>query len=178
MPFLNVSAPRGFYLYREGGKAEVRRIVRPVNLQSNTLARGDAYTIDSAGQVSRAGAGDVVVGIVEGIDLNPIPASPQGPVSQDFILSGDGGNIIGIEDQDAEFAVQTGAGFDNTTMINGLFSHTDAAPDTTLAISRQLLNVAGGPGTNFRLIGIVNDPAGQTPTGDFTWVVVILAAIQ
>lgn len=173
MALPNVQAPRGFLPYRFGGKAVPKRTVRVVDAGSEDLAPGDAYTKDVAGMAFRAAAGDTVHGIVEGIVVNPLPSSPQGPVSQDYIKKGDGGSIIGIEDADAEFRVQCGTGFDVTTMIGRLCSHVDAAPNTTLAQSRQYLDTAGAAGTNFLLLEMDDDPASNSD-GNYAWVIVRL----
>jgi len=173
MPLANVQAPRGFLPYKFGGKWVPKRTTRSVTLESGNLAPGDVYTVDTAGAAARAAAGGIVRGVCEGIVLNPIPASAQGPVSQDYIASGDGGSIIGIEDADAEFIVQTGAGFDATTDIGKLCSHVDAAPNAALAQSRQYLDAAGAAGTNFKLLAMVDSPA-DNATGDYAWVVVRL----
>jgi len=107
MPLANQDTPFGFKLYRSS-KVGVHRQNRTASAgRAKDLMVGDAYKDAGDGTVVRATANnDTILGIVEGIKVNPIAASPQGPVSQDYIPAADAGEIIGIEDKDAEYMVQ------------------------------------------------------------------------
>ena len=164
MPLANVDSPIGFYLLQPKGKKEPFTIRRQVaGSRSLSIMVGDAYTLDGSAQAERAegteGTPDTVRGIVMGIDLAPLPASAQGPVSQDYITAADAGAILGIEDESATFRVQitTIAVTDlgkNANLVNGTNS-------TLLRQSRQELD-GGTLATSdfeFRVQDLLQSPA-------------------
>lgn len=185
MPIANKDAPFGFRLVLVGGKATPKRIVRGVigdGSRTTTLMPGDAYAFDGSvatidgvpmPTVQRATASDVVAGIVEGIELRPIAASPQGPVSQDYVPVGEVGTVIGIEDEDAEFRAQITFAAAGANPVANLIATgapvatvnlVDAPGDTILAQSRQQIdgdNTADPPG-QFTLISLLDSPADNT----------------
>lgn len=170
MPLANVQAPVGFLLFKNTGLMSVVRTIRPVAGNRNLpLFVGDAYTLDGAGDAFQAigteGSPGVINGIVEAIVLNPINASPQGPVSQDYLPPTEVGAIIGIEDRRAMFAVQS-TSFNNPTQIGLVADLTNAVPgDVLLRQSRQGLDGASiGAGTQFRIVDVV-DSVDQTIDG-------------
>ena len=172
MPLANVNSPRGFTLYQPGGKREVKRIERHVLAsRGSDLMVGDAYTLDSGNNASKATAGDPVYGIVEGIQVAPIAASPQGPVSQDYIPAADSGDIIGIEDPDAVFNVQVTT-IDITTQGNAKANLLDAPGSEALRRSRQEIDGGTlGAGTQFQVLGLVPSPA-DNASGAFAQIMV------
>ncbi len=174
MPLANVDAPMGFRLLKQGGKREVRRTTRVVVDAENDLMIGDAYIDNGDGTVKRATAANAtVVGIVEGIVLNPIPASPNGPVSQDYIPLAQGGSIIGIEDADAEFEVMSEDAVD--TLVPGITMQlVDVDGSRLLRQSRQSVNAT--PVGPFVFLGSKDSPADNDPTAAFCRVVVRVAA--
>lgn len=129
----NVDSPIGFYLFQPAGTREPFRRRRTVAAdRTNPLFIGDAYELtantNNAYQADGTeGTPGTVRGIVEGIELAPLPASPQGPVSQDYIIAADAGEIIGIEDAEATFKVQI------TTFAN---TDIDKRADLVNAVSR------------------------------------------
>lgn len=163
----NVDSPMGFMALYHGGRREPRRIQRTVLAsRAQPLMPCDAYTLasgtDNASQAvgTEGEAASTVRGIVEGIELNPIAASPDGPVSQDYIPAADAGGIIGIEDSDCHFRVQattfanTNLGF-RANLVNG-------TPSTVLRQSRQEIDGATLNASNdleFLCIDIVQSPA-------------------
>lgn len=176
MPLANVNAPMGFRLLKQGGKREVRRTTRVVVDSSNDLMIGDAYLDNGDGTVSRATAANaVVVGVVEGIVLEAIDASPNGPVSKDFILHGSGnrGSIIGIEDEDAEFEVMSADAVD-TLVPGATMQLVDVDGSVLLRQSRQSVNAT--PAGPFVFLGAKDSPADNDPTAPFCRVVVRVAA--
>lgn len=148
-----------------------RAIRRPVlGARAKDLMVGDAYTLDAAGTASRATANsDTIKGIVLGIDLNPIAASPQGPVSQDFVPATEAGAILGCEDNDAEYEVMIDT-FVAAADILGNCELVDADGDTTLAQSRQSIKRGNA---QFRLIELKDSPA-DNAAGAFARVIVRL----
>lgn len=170
MAYANTNKPNGFKPDEESaGAAHV--VLRPVpNVRhastggnaSTDLACGDAYALDNNGNVYRAGPTDVVRGIVIGFvfQANPAVMNANGPLSTDYITgapaSGSWPNVIGIEDNKTIFEV----GADTFAVSNtlGSVNLTDAAPDSLFRISQQLVNVGGGAGTQFKLIGLKPSP--------------------
>jgi len=165
MPLANVDSPNGFALLRSGGqRAPVRRRRVVAAGRADPLMVGDAYSLDASGQASLAGGTDVAVttvrGVVEGIILAPIAASPEGPVSQDYIPAADAGAIIGIEDLDAEFVAQiTTIAAANIGMNVDLTNAT--ASSVVLRQSRQELDgaVLDAADREFRVIELLDKPA-------------------
>jgi len=162
MPLANTHSPRGFHLFRHAGQREPKRVQRHAKADRvSNLMIGDAYTILADGTIARALGTDaqvgIVNGIIEGITLNPIPASTNGPVSQDYIAAADAGDVIGIEDGEALFEtlVDTVIWPDN---IGDLYDLTNVDGDSViLRQSRQYLDGAGG-GEQFKLMDIFDSP--------------------
>lgn len=173
MPIANVNAPRGFSLLRQGGKAEAKRIRRAAaSGRDKDLMIGDAYTLDVDGSALRLEvATDPMNGIVEGIDLNPIAASPQGPVSQDYIPAADAGAIIGIEDPDALFRVMITT-IDTTMDIGKSAAIVDVDGSQALRRSRQSI-VLDGTNKQVTILELLDSPA-DNASGAFAQVVVRL----
>lgn len=175
MPLANVNSARGFTLFRGGGKREPRRVTRDVSAsRGTTLMIGDAYVDAGDGTVTRSTSNaDTIIGIVEGIVLNPIAGSPQDSASQDYIPAADAGSIIGIEDQDAEFVVQA-----DTVAIPGdigsSFELVDAAGSVPLRQSRQSVTKGGA---QFMLSSLLDNPA-DNAAGAFAKVIVRLRQTQ
>lgn len=175
MPLANVNSPRGFTLFRGGGKREPRRQRRTVSAgRGTTLMIGDAYVDAGDGTVTRSTSNaDTIIGIVEGIDLAPIAAAPDDSASQDYIPAADAGAIIGIEDQDAEFVVQ----IDTCAMPGDLGAAceiVDSAGSTTLRQSRQSVTKGAG---QFMLMDLLQNPA-DNGAGPFAKVIVRLRTTQ
>ena len=136
------------------------------------LMIGDAYAVDVAGNATRVtAAGNTLRGVVEGIDLRPIAASAQGPVSQDFIPAADAGAIIGIEDPEQEFIVQIDT-FSAATNVGVTAAVVDADGDQALRQSRQSI-VVDAVNQQMRIIELLNSPA-DNAAGAFARVVVRL----
>ncbi len=164
--YANAFSPNGFKPLMGDAIKSAKTIRRPVlsgrgatpSATEVIISVGDAYTLDNNGNARHAGPADVVYGIVLAIELNPITSimGGQGPVSQDQLAASDAGAIIGIEDEAVYFEVQ--ADTFATSNMNGLFNLVDAAANTLFRQSQQSLNVAGGPGNQFRAIDIVNRP--------------------
>jgi hypothetical protein len=164
MGYSNVSRPMGFSPLKPLGKENSANVPRPVPAirtpasggnASTDIAIGDAYALDSNGNAYRAGPNDVVKGIVIGLRFlaSSLVMGGQGPVSNDYLLAGSTGTIIGCEDPYVEFMVQ--ADTFAATNINGHFNLADAAPDSTLSQSRQTINIGGGLGNQFEAQDIV-----------------------
>lgn len=164
MGYSNVSRPMGFKLLRQQGKANAAAIPRPLPAvrtaagggnASKDVAIGDAYAIDVNGNAYRAGPNDTVRGIVIGFRFlaNPSVMSGAGPVSEDYSANGNADTIIGIESGVEFFEVQ--ADTFAAANIGMKVNLADAAPDSTLAQSRQTVNVGGGAGTQFQIEDIV-----------------------
>lgn len=166
MAYANISSPDGFRPVNLDNVKSPTRRRRPVlgsrvataSATAVIISVGDAYTLDASGNAQHAGPNDAVYGIVELIEVAPVPSimNANGPVSQDQIAAADVGSIVGIEDRRVDFEVQT----DTFAATNrgGLFNLADAASSTLLRQSRQSLNVGAGAGFQFRAIDIVNPP--------------------
>jgi hypothetical protein len=102
----------------------------------------------------------------------------NGPVSVDYVTgtSTPAPVVIGVEDNGAEFNVQ--ADTLSQAQVGGAVNLADAAPDPTYRQSRQTINVGGGAGTQFRIIGLVNDPASNAFGTNARAVVRLLTALQ
>lgn len=189
MPYQNVFRPMGFVPYAPAGKRAGNVITRPVprtrtvntgGNASTDLAIGDAYALDGTGNAYRAGPGDTVRGIVIGFFMaaNPMVMNSAGPVSVDYVSGTPPGAtqqwpiLLGCEDAHAEFWAQS----DTFAVANqgGLFNLLDAAPDPIYRQSRQSMNIGGGAGTQFRIMGLVNSPA-DNAYGQYARVFVRLA---
>ncbi len=178
MALANVNSPRGFQLLRASGLREPRRVKRHV-LATRTfdLGIGDAYTLDGSMNAVQAigteGSIGTVRGIVEGIILAAIAASPNGPVSQDYIPAADAGDIIGIEDNNCDFLVQA------TLALATDFGQTAdlvnfAVFNEPLRQSRQEIDSASvGASKNFIMIQLLDSPA-DNALGAFAKIVVRL----
>lgn len=179
MSLANVQAPRGFALARNVGKMSPPRTERPVAAgRTLDLMVCDAYSLDAGGNAVVAegteGTPGVVKGIVELIVLRAIPRSPEGPVSQDYIAADEDGNIVGIEDHNAIFLVQTSGAYVNPTDNGKLVDLVNSAPNTTLAQSRQAIDSATlGSGTQFITVA-PDDTVEQTITGAQNFVNVLV----
>ena len=144
MALANVDSPIGFYPYALNANREAFRIRRDVAAsRSLPVMIGDAYALtantnNAFTAEGTEGTPSDVRGIVEGIELNPLPGSAEGPVSQDYITAADAGAIIGIEDSQQMFRVQATT-FANTNldMRADLVNNT---PSLTLRQSRQELD--------------------------------------
>ena len=160
MAYANKFVPMGFRPRFMAGRTNPITKQRPVaatrsavgNAASAALAKGDAYAIDASGNAIAVGPGGVVRGVIIGFKMNAIPTvmGGAGPISQDYLPATDAGNIIGIEDPDASFLVQT----DTLAAANigQTFDITAAAPDATLRQSRESLNVGAGTANQFTVI--------------------------
>jgi len=151
----NSDNPRGFRLYKQGGR-QVRRVKRSVAVGNPTvLAPGDGYIITTDGTAILCTT-ILVEGIIESIELQA--KSGEGPESADYLPATTVGNIIGIEDDDAEFVVQmldtvALADMDSGAKVDVVLT----AASTTLRESRQEVdNVATGAA--LKLIGKADYP--------------------
>lgn len=173
MPIANSNSPRGFRLYRSGGQAEPKRTVRHVNGgRAKDLMIGDAYTLDVDMTALRATLNtDVIKGIVEGIILAPVPTYPADSISQDFIANSDAGDIIGIEDSQAEFEVMATTIADPDDRGKSL-AIVDVDGDRPLRQSRQSVVLDAG-NHQFTNMGLVDSPA-DNAAGAFARIVVRL----
>lgn len=185
MGYANNSTYFGFHPYRHGGSREPMRVRRVVAAsRSADLMVGDAYSLDASGQASRAGGADttptVVKGIVEAIELNPIAASPNGPVSQDYIPAADAGAIIGIEDEDALFLVKmTTAAVSDTGKTFDLTNAGVSVLGPLLRKSQQAGDGATlGTGTQFVMHEIADRPTNNTAGAYVDVVCSILTALE
>jgi hypothetical protein len=189
MGYANVFRAMGFAPLFPVGRVHSNTVVRPVpNVRtassggnaSTDLAIGDAYALDGNGNAYRAGPNDVVRGIVLGFVLqgNPNVMGGNGPISVDYVTgspaSGTWPNVIGVEDNGAEFAVQadTFAADQVGSNINLL----DAAPDPTYRQSRQSVVLANG--IQFKVVGLVNSPAMNAYGANAQVAVRLLQAMQ
>lgn len=165
MPLANVDSPFGFRLVFSSGTREPRRIQRVVPAsRSLSIMIGDSYTLDSSGQALRAvgteASASAVRGIVEGIALNPIAASPNGPVSQDYLPAADAGAIIGIEDNNAEFRAQITT--IAVTDVGKRCQVVNNTNDVTLRQSRQELDgatLSASDDDEFVVVSLLDSPA-------------------
>ena len=145
MGYSNVFRAMGFAPLFPVGRVHSNTVVRPVpNVRtpntggnaSTDLAIGDAYALDGNGNVYRAGTGDIVRGIILGFVLqgNPSVMGGNGPILVDYVsgspASGTWPNVIGVEDNGAEFAVQADTFAANQVGSN--INLLDAAPDPNL----------------------------------------------
>jgi len=140
----------GFRLFMSAGTRNPKRVQRKVHVDPGTnLMVGDAYKLNADGEsVERAVLNsDTILGIVEGITFNPLPSVSSGLVAQDYIKDGDGGWIIGIEDEQALFEVEALTAAD--TVIGDFFELVDAAGSTTLRQSRQYVQADQGSNKQF-----------------------------
>lgn len=177
MPLTPQNSPTGFRLWQPGGQGNAQRRRRPVLAnRAKDLMVGDAYVLDAGGNASRltAAADDgAPIGIVEGIDLNPIGASPQGPVSQDYIPAAEAGAIIGIEDDQAVFEVMDAdaLGFVAATDTGKDAAILDADGSQQFRRSRQSI-VTDAVNKQFYIIGLVPSPADNPDAVPFNRVLV------
>jgi len=165
----NLDNPHGFTLYRSGQSEPTRR-VRPAPANRSPSAAifiGDAYTLVSGNATAATATPSVINGIVEAIELNPIPAYPQGPTSQDYIVAAEAGAIIGIEDNSAEFNVQCAGIY--TDALGG--SYTDLSAVTgNVPLRRSGMTVILPDGTATRELRVAGrilafgNNAGETNT--------------
>jgi hypothetical protein len=127
---------------------------------------GDAYTLDANGNAfralgSEAETASVVRGVVEGFRLQAIGASPNGPVSKDYIADSDSGFIIGIEDEEAVFVVEISS-FAATEVGNDCDLTNVDGDSVPLRQSRQYLDSGtlgtGGSG-QFVIVDLYQSPA-------------------
>lgn len=168
MPLANVAAPMGFRLLEEQSLIFTRQRNAPAAravigaAASADIAIGDAYGIDATGNAYHVGADGVVRGVVIGFALQAVSTimNGNGPISIDYLTAASQGLIIGAEDPNATFEVWSDptVGFLQLN-IGGKFNLLDAAPDPLFRQSRQLLNINGGPGTQFIAVDKVNSPA-------------------
>jgi hypothetical protein len=102
----------------------------------------------------------------------------QGPVSIDYLTGSSTPypTILGVEDNGAEFNVQ--ADTLSLAQVGGAVNLLDAAPDPQYRQSRQSINVGGGAGTQFRIIGLVNDPASNAYGANARAIVRMLTVLQ
>jgi hypothetical protein len=187
--YANVSRPLGFNPLFPVGRVHSNVVTRPTTVPRHAatggnasldLAVGDAYALDNAGFAYRAGPSDVVRGIVIGFvfQANPLVMNGAGPVSIDYLTgtSTPAPVVIGVEDNGAEFNVQSDTL--SLAQVGGAVNLADAAPDPTYRQSRQTINVGGGAGTQFRITGLVNDPASNSFGTNARAVVRLLTALQ
>lgn len=173
--YANVQAPRGFTIAQLGGKRAAKSVPRPVAAsRAHDLRVGDAYTLATGDHAVRAIGTSTVRGIVLGIDVAPIPADPQGPVSQQYILAADAGAIFGVEDPDTVLAVQidTAAETDVGSSVY-LIDPGDESGSLPLTQSRQYVSLAdpGAGVLNFKLLGLLRDNQANA-WGAWAWVLV------
>ena len=162
MPLANVSRPMGFRAYKQGGRANYITKQRPVlanrvavgTATGVDLAIGDAYALDPNGNAYHAGPDAKVQGIVIGFKFQASSAvmGGAGPVSIDYLPAANSGFVIGIEDPDAQFTVQSDTF--SVADILGEYNLADALPDSVLRQSRQTISIGGGAGTQFRTMDI------------------------
>ncbi len=142
MPLDNLNSPLGFKLYRES-KPGSRRTYRTASAsRAKDLMVGDAYKDAGDGTVIRAALdNDTILGIVEGFIVRAIAGAPQGPLSQDYLPAADEGQVVGIEDREAEFIVQ----MDDSTgeAIGSTIGLVDADGSQLFRQSRQYTHTAG-----------------------------------
>lgn len=189
MGYSNVFRAMGFAPLFPVGRVHSNTVVRPVpNVRtpntggnaSTDLAIGDAYALDGNGNVYRAGTGDIVRGIILGFVLqgNPSVMGGNGPISVDYVSgspsSGTWPNVIGVEDNGAEFAVQADTFAANQVGSN--INLLDAAPDPTYRQSRQSVVLSNG--IQFKVIGLVNSPAMNAYGANALVAVRLLQAMQ
>lgn len=147
----NTDKRNGFQPITSGGR-QTRRARRNVDSSnSNTIMPGDAYIIEADGNVTRATAGNVTcVGIMEAVDL-PGAGIAEGPTTYDYVPAAVALHIIGIEDEQAEFAVTTTAAITADDYDAGaLVDLVDTTGNVPLRQSRQAVGDAGGD--QFKLI--------------------------
>lgn len=143
----NTDKRNGFQPIYSSGR-QMRRRIREVTVAgnpTNPLGPGDAYTIAADGTVIKATSATATVnGIVEAVVLKGIN---EGPVSFQFLPAATLGQVIGIEDPDAEFectasSVLVLADYDSgarVALAAGTF-------DQTLSISRDAIGAINGSG--------------------------------
>ena len=176
----NVDKRNGFNLITGGGRQprRQRRFVDSAN--TNNIMPGDGYIIEADGGITRATAGNVAVnGIMEAVDL-PGAGIAQGPTTYDYIPGSVGVQlyIIGIEDDDAEFAVvTTGTITQDEYDAAAKVDLVDTTGNVPLRQSRQAVGDVGGD--QFSLVRPVDTPSND-PYAQYALVVVKLlpASIQ
>jgi len=189
MAYVNVFRALGFNPAFPVGRAKMNVVPRPTTAPrhassggnaSTDLAVGDAYALDNAGYAYRAGPSDTVRGVCTGFvfQANPNVMNGQGPVSIDYLTGSSTPypTILGVEDNGAEFNVQ--ADTLSLAQVGGAVNLLDAAPDPQYRQSRQSINVGGGAGTQFRIIGLVNDPASNAYGANARAIVRMLTVLQ
>ncbi len=189
MAYSNVFRALGFNPLFPVGRVTSNTVTRPTTVPRHAATGGnasldlalyDAYALDNAGFAYRAGPSDVVRGIVIGFvfQASPLVMNGAGPVSVDYLTgtSTPFPSIIGVEDNGAEFNVQSDTL--SQAQIGGAVNLLDAAPDPLFRQSRQSINVGGGAGTQFRIIALVNDPASNAFGTNARAVVRLLTALQ
>lgn len=159
----NTDKKNGFQPITSGG-TEVRRAQRTTDGTSanSLMAPGDAYTLTDNVIVRLTVTNVNPQGIMEAVAL-PGAAIGEGPTTYDYVPASKQLNIIGIEDSNTEFVVTAGLAIAATAYDgNAEVDVIDAAPDTTLRISRQSVAATGD---QFRLVRpldqINNDPYAQ-----------------
>jgi hypothetical protein len=190
LPYANVFRAVGFNPTFDVGRVRQNVVVRPIpNVRhassggnaSTDLAKWDAYALDNLGNAYRAGPNDTPRGICIGFVLqaNPNVMNGQGPISVDYVSgspsSGSWPNLIGIEDNGAEFAVQ--ADTFAASQVGASVNLLDAAPDSFYRQSRQSI-IVGTPGTQFKVIALLNSPAMNAYGSNAVVVVRMLTALQ
>ena len=164
----NANNAHGFLLYKSG-QAEPTRRIRPVAAgRPSNLYIGDAYTLVAGNATKAAGDGAVTTahGVVEAFELRPLPASPDGPMSQDMILAADNGYVIGIEDNSAEFIVQCSGIY--AEALDGQYtdlSNLDIGLPSLRRSGQQVLLPTAAATRQFRVTGknrTVGNNAGET----------------
>jgi len=171
----NKNGPAGFRLFQQPQESHAVTRSRTVKATHNeTLAVGDAYTLDADGEIDERAAGsDTVRGIVMGFEIEPTAGAPQGPMSKDFLPTLTAGKAIVCEDPRAVFVVQaTTFAKANSVQKAGL---DDNAGDANLRQSRQQIDGATyGSGTQFQVLGLAPSPA-DNDYGAFAKILVRLA---
>lgn len=148
----NTDKRNGFQLYSSAG-VQTRRVTRTVTAAgnaSNDIAAGDAYIIQADGTITRATSATAQAnGIVEAIVLKGIN---EGPISYDYLPKATAGEIIGIEDANAEFEVTASVALALADYDAGaIVALADTTPDTVLRQSRQAIGAINGSG-GFHLV--------------------------
>ena len=162
----------GFRLFRDGGHEAIRRQRHVDADNAVAIAAGDAITIEADGNVTRCNGSTQPNGIVEGLALAGID---EGPMSRAYLPALTAGDLICIEDASCTFEVQTNAEIIATEFDAGaLVDVVDAAPNTTLAQSRQEVGDVGG--SQLRLVSVIDRPLNEPYVVDAKIEVALVAA--
>lgn len=156
----NTDAPRGFQLVTNASKPGViiRERITDSGSANSFMAPGDAYTLGTNGRVTRADGTTTVHGICIAVAL----ATKDGPVSYSYVPANTELRILGCEDPNAEFEVQSADAVADS-MVGQYCNILDAPPFTQTGQSRQQVTDfnASPTGRNFLFTRLIQRPLNE-----------------